>query len=43
MSNDHIDFEPNELGEYLRRAIKVPLSPPILDRDSATFDPTKFA
>src|SRR3954471_8881918 len=42
MSDDDVDLEPDELGEDFGGAFGVSLRPPILDRDSATFNPTEF-
>src|SRR6516225_6952960 len=41
--DDDINLEPYELGREFGEAFAAPFSPPILDRDRATIDPTEFA
>src|SRR5215813_15660708 len=43
MRDNDIDIEPDELGDYLRRAFGASLPPAILDRDGLTLDPTELA
>ena len=42
MRDDDIDLEPDKLGEDLGCSLGAPLRPPIIDRDSATFNPIEF-
>ena len=42
MRDDDFDLEPNELGEGLGGTVSAALRPPILDCDTATFDPVEF-
>src|SRR5262245_15758713 len=41
--DDDIDLAPGKLGRDLRKALLASLGPAVLDRDTATVDPTKFA
>src|SRR5215831_16472771 len=41
--DNDIDLQTDELGRNLGVALAASLRPPILDRDAATLDPTKFA
>src|SRR6516225_312468 len=41
--DDDINLEPYELGREFGEAFAAPFSPPVLDRDRATIDPTEFA
>src|SRR5262245_22859812 len=41
--DDDIDLAPGKLGRDLRKALLASLGPAVLDRDTTTVDPTKFA
>jgi hypothetical protein len=41
--DDDIDLEPHELGREVGVAVVAPFRPAILDRNSATLDPTELA
>src|SRR5262245_5501159 len=41
--DDDIDLAPGKLGRDLRKPLLASLGPAVLDRDTTTVDPTKFA
>jgi hypothetical protein len=43
VGDNHINLQANEFGRDLGEALAASLRPAILDADSATFDPAKFA